>query len=445
MSTNPETRRATVDLTLQQAIDEAHRCLLCHDAPCSQACPGGTDPAKFIRQIRFRNLKGAARTVLGNNPLGGVCAHVCPTDETCRAACLRTGIDEAIDIDGLQRFAVSYGRSRGLVVLEREDETQRPKVAVIGAGPAGLAAAAQLGRMGHGVTVFEGRAEAGGMLRYGVPESRLPLSALEADVKEITALGVEIRTGTLVDRADAAALLDEGYAAVFVAPGLWKAYTLDVPGVTLDGVDTAVEFLERARGPHDGLAARVRGQNVAVIGGGAVAMDVAHTAHAMGAKKVYAIALEALHELPATRSELEQAHADGVIFKPQCRVTAITGAAGKVAGVVGCETEWIESGRPVPSNARDVEGTHFELRVGVVVQAIGQGPTEVVGRILSRVDRRGKLADVDPMTLESNVKGLYAGGDVVRGPGTVVRAVADGKRAASAIHQFLSENAEVAL
>ena len=228
MSTTHPTAEHGTPMTVQQAIEEAHRCMLCHDAPCSTACPGGTDPAKFIRQIRFLNLKGAARTVLQNNPLGEVCAYVCPTEDTCVRACLRAGLDRPIDIDGLQAFAVEYGRAHGLKALEKAP-ARAEKVAVVGAGPAGLAAAASLGVYGYQVTVHEARAKLGGMLRYGVPESRLDDAKLDADLAEIRELGVEFKTSTVIESEDGAAkLLQDGYAAVFVAPGLWAPITLDL-------------------------------------------------------------------------------------------------------------------------------------------------------------------------------------------------------------------------
>jgi NADPH-dependent glutamate synthase beta subunit-like oxidoreductase len=432
-------------LTVQQAIAEASRCLLCHDAPCSQGCPGGTDPAKFIRQIRFFNFKGAARTVLRNNPLGGVCAHVCPSGETCVKACLRSGLDRPIDIDGLQRFAVDHGRQLGLTALF-PGEPRPEKVAVVGGGPAGLAAAARLAQLGYKVTLLEARAAVGGMLRYGVPESRLSDAALDADLAEILALGVEVRTGMKLESENAAlGLLDQGFAAVFVAPGLWAPAQLKVPGIELDGVSNAIEFLALAR--TDAAAARglVEGRAVAVIGGGSVAMDVAHVAKLLGARRLYAIALEGMAELPAAERELALAFADGVSIKAQCMVTKILGEAGRVVSVEGVETEWIDpAGKLIPSNARPIEGTSFALRVGAVIQAIGQGPAPGVGGLVAAAAKERGLLVADEKTAATTVARIFAGGDVVRGAGTVVQAVGDGTRAATAIHELLSGSKEVA-
>jgi NADPH-dependent glutamate synthase beta subunit-like oxidoreductase len=428
-------------LTFQQAIDEANRCLLCHDAPCSSACPGGTDPAAFIRKIRFLNLKGAARTVLTNNPLGGACAYVCPTAETCRGECLRQGLDRPIDIDGLQRFAVEYGREHGVVALEA-GPARREKVAVIGAGPAGLTAAARLASYGYKVVLFEARAKAGGMLRYGVPASRLGDAALDADLDEILNLGVELRTNAALDRDNAAEkLLGEGFNAVFVAPGLWQSRTLAVPGVDLKGVGTALEFLDQLRSAPEKASSLVKGKNVAIIGGGSVAMDVAHCARQLGAARIYAIALEALPELPATESEQEGARRDGLIIKPQCQVTRIIGEGACVAALEGVETEWISPGKLVPSNARAVEGTSFRLRVEAVVQAIGQTSTATAGAILAKAKKSGPLVQVDEKTQATSLDAVFAGGDASRGAGTAVAAVGDGKRAADAIHRLLSKEA----
>ena len=430
-------------LTLSQALEEAARCLLCHDAPCDGACPGGTNPSKFIRQIRFLNLKGAARTVLNNNPLGGVCAYVCPTDETCVRACLRSGLDKPIDIDGLQRFAVEYGRGQGLQAIRR-GESRPGRVAVVGAGPAGLVAAARLAMYGYDVTVFEARAKAGGMLRYGVPPGRLSEEAMDADLDEVLSLGVDLKCDTPVERENGAkALLDEGFDAVFAAPGLWKPYLLQTPGIDLNGVTDALTFLADVRTNRVAVEALVKGKNVVIIGGGSVALDVAMCAREQGADRIYAVALESMTELPANERELEQARRDGVIIKSQCMVTEILGTDGEVSGVKGVETEWIEPGKLIPANARAVDGTSFQLRAGVVVQAIGQGPTEAVGKVLAATRMQGQLIAANEETGATSQPRIFAGGDIVRGAGTVVEAVGDGKRAADAIHQLLSAGEEV--
>jgi NADPH-dependent glutamate synthase beta subunit-like oxidoreductase len=383
--------------------------------------------------------------VLRNNPLGGVCAHVCPTEDTCVKACLRSGLDRPIDIDGLQRFAVDHGRQVGVKALLRGEAARPERVAVVGAGPAGLAAAAMLAQLGYQVTLLEERAKAGGMLRYGVPASRLSEEALDADLGEILALGVEVRAGQRIESKDAAlALLEKGFAAVFVAPGLWKPAGITVPGIDLAGITNALDFLSLARTDAARAAALVEGRGVAVVGGGSVAMDVAHVARVLGARRLYAIALEGMAELPAAERELALAFEDGVSIKAQCMITKILGEGGAVAGVEGVETEWVEPGKLVPANARPIEGTSFRLRVGAVIQAIGQGPTPAVAGLVAAATRNRGLLVADEKTQATSVARVFAGGDVVRGAGTVVQAVGDGKRAAAAIHELLAGSKEVA-
>jgi len=429
--TRPNTSAGTHGgYSLQGAMEEAQRCLLCHDAPCSTACPGGTDPARFIRQIRFQNFKGAARTVMGNNPLGGVCAHVCPTGRTCAGSCVREELDRPIDIDGLQRFAVAYGRFLGVKPPTR-GQNRDMKVAVVGAGPAGLTAAARLARRGYQVTVLERRAEAGGMLRYGVPRSRLSSEALRGDLEELEALGVAFKLEHEVAGDDpAATLLGQGYNAVFVGTGLWKARTLDLPGMDLHGVTTAIAFLDDGQAAPERCEALVKGKNVAIVGGGSVAMDVARVAREHGAARLYAVALEGMDELPAEPGELEEARADGLQILGRHRLTRVLGEGGKVTGAEGVEIAWIEPGKLVPENARDIQGTAFKLRVDAVIQAIGQVPAH------------GGMMRVDEGTQATGRPGVFAGGDIVRGAGTVIAAVGDGKRAADAIHRRLGGSDE---
>lgn len=430
-------------MNLQQAITEASRCLLCHDAPCSSACPAGTDPGTFIRQIRFYNFKGAARTIIGNNPLGAVCAEVCPTADSCVGACLRTELDQPIDIGALQAFATAYGRQHGLQVMHK-GEAKDQRVAVVGGGPAGLAAAAVLAQRGYGVTVFEARAQVGGMLRYGVPTSRLSESFLEADLQDILRLDVEFKTDQRIDADDGAkALLDQGFAAVFVAPGLWKGNSLPIPGADLDGVSTALAFLDDARHKPDQVRSQVQDKTVCVIGGGSVAMDVCTSAAALGAQRIYVVALEDMGDLPAQDEEVQECMGLGVRFRTQCQINSIVGD-GKVNAVKGQEIAWIEPGKLIPSNARPIEHSDFSLPVDVVVQAIGQGADPCLGQILKGAERAGHFLKADEQTLAISLKGLFAGGDIVRGPATVVEAVADGKRAAQAIDNMLSGSQEVA-
>ena len=424
-------------LTPSQATAEAERCLLCLDAPCSKACPAGTDPGTFIRKLRLRNLKGAVRTIKENNVLGGVCGVTCPTERLCEKECSATGIDRAIRIGALQRFLVEYGWRVGFKPLSAKP-ANHVRVAVVGSGPAGLSCAATLAREGFGVTVFEARGQAGGILRHGVPPFRLGEDLLGREVADVAALGVKFACGAPVGGA-IDGLLRQGFRAVFLAAGLASPYRVAVPGADLRHVFASADFLREARSPGGGGAAVVKRVNVAIVGGGSVAMDVATTCKALGAARVYCIALEAMDELPAARADLHDAVDRHVIVKPQARILEILGTDGAVSGVRGCETEWVVPGLLAPSNARAVEGTEFALRVGAVVFAIGSGPDPRLREALPGAEfTAGGLVKVDPETMATAVAGVFAGGDVVRGPGLVVEAVADGKKAALGIAAFCS-------
>lgn len=427
--------------SLTQAVAEADRCLLCHDAPCSAGCPAETDPGKFIRKLRLKNLKGAVRTIKENNILGGVCGMVCPTGRLCEEKCSATEIDKPINIGRLQRFLVEYGWQIGFNPLIKKP-ANNIKAAVVGSGPAGLTCAAELAKEGYDVTVFESNKKPGGILRYGVPSFRLGEDFADREIKDITALGVKIKCNSPVKGKGAVEnLLKKGFKAVFVCTGLSLPYKMDIPGAHLKNVVTSTEFLKDAKaGNHEKTSRLVKNKCVAVIGGGSVAMDVASTCRALKADKVYCLALEGMGELPAYKDDLLTALDHGVIIKPQCRVNEITGKGGAVAGVKGNETKWKVKGPGlfIPSNAEDVPGTGFSLNAGAVIIAIGSGPDPRLKEQMPKVKftRRG-LIQVNKNTLAASAKGVYAGGDIVRGPALAVEAVADGKKAAKAIMEFL--------
>ncbi|MDO8734209.1 MAG: FAD-dependent oxidoreductase [Elusimicrobiota bacterium] len=429
--------------SLTQAIAEADRCLLCYDAPCSEGCPAETDPGTFIRKLRLKNLKGAVRTIKKNNILGGVCGIVCPTGRLCEEKCSSTEIDRAINIGKLQRFLIEYGWQVGFNPLIKKS-VKNIRVAVIGSGPAGLTCAAELAKEGYSVTVFESNKKPGGILRYGVPSFRLGEGFIDRELKDITALGVQIKCNFSVKGKGAIENLLKkgggGFKAVFVAAGLSSPYKLNIPGAHLKNVTTSTELLKDVRaGNQKKISKMVKNKNVAIIGGGSVAMDVANTCKVLKAKKVYCIALESMQEIPADKDDLQMAIDNYVIIKPQCRIKEITGKDGAVSGVKGNETEWKVPGLLIPSNAKDVPGTEFSLKVGAVIIAIGSGPSPQLKEQLPNVQftKRG-LIQVNKKTLATSVKGVYAGGDIVRGPALVVDSIADGKTAAKSIIKVLT-------
>ena len=434
----PEFRRMRRPLGLQEALVEAERCLLCEDAPCSRECPAGTDPGRFIRQIKFRNLKGAARTIRDNNPFGATCAHICPTEKLCASKCTAKGLSHPIDIAGLQHFAVAYGREHGLESPPRP-EGEGSRIAVLGAGPAGAACAAQLARLGHSVRVYEKESAPGGVPRWNIPDFRLPIEEIAADLEGVSALGVEFRCGEAIDSPENLRCVVDQHAAVVVATGLNQSAALPL----FQGAPNVFDYitwLRRAKEDRESMRADVRGKRVAIIGGGSVAMDAAATAMALGARRVFVLSLEHLDELPADPEEIDLVRALHVAF---CAGTMITGAtrdaSGAVAALKGVEIEWGEPGVFLPQNARALESTEFTLAVDHVVQAIGTIPLfAALFPDLPTWDKRC-FAPVGGGNPWSQAGKFFAVGDVVNRGATVVRAVGEGKRVAAAVDAYLRQ------
>ena len=410
-----------------EAVIEASRCLMCDEPPCNKGCPAGVDVRRFVRKIRFGNFRGAARLIRDANPLVGVCGRVCPQEILCMEHCTRANLDTPIDIASLQRFAgdVELG---SLAPLPEGLRDRAERVAVVGAGPAGIAAAVELRRAGFQVELIEREDALGGVLAFGIPPSRLDQSFVESELDYVKRLGVSVRLGA--HEADPAALLARGFDAVFVAPGLWRAFRIGLPGSDLAGVVVASEFLrEVARGGRPSVGARV-----VVIGGGNVAMDAATAAKALGAERVDLCCLEAYDEMPAFRSEIERAQAEGVEFHTRTKPVRLVGERGRVTGFEGEGIRWKVPGSLAPTNAEEIPGSGFSLPADTVIEAIGQGPLDRYPG-LAATDRG--FLKIDPETLATSIPGVFAGGDIVSGGATVVQAVAEGKKAAVAITAWL--------
>jgi dihydropyrimidine dehydrogenase (NAD+) subunit PreT len=425
-SKSKATRLPDGRLTQLGAILEAERCLLCVDAPCAKACPAGTQPDKFLRQLRFENPLGAAETVLDNNPLGGVCGSVCPVSKLCEGACSRKVVDEPIKIGAVQRYL------HDLDVAQKLELPPVPlpighKTAVIGAGPAGLSAARELVRKGSQVTVYERRPQAGGALRYALSPLRMDHHLVDEEVQRIAAMGVKFVFNSTV--LDTKTLLAEGFDAVFVSPGLQTSRMVDIrqnhEHWQKDGIIGALSFLESANTLE---ATRARhlctGKTVVVIGGGSVAMDCAITAKSLGAETVHIVARDSLLALPADEDEIRLVREIGGIFHPEAEVVEVSGE--NVVKVAGYSHQ--THSRTSAYNA--------EIRASTVIVAAGQLLDET-GKMLIK----GNASDgviVKKMSDNKTEKDanqpafrVFAGGDAVRGGGdTVVQAVADGKRAA---------------
>lgn len=425
-------------LNLQGAVIEAGRCLLCHDAPCNTGCGADTDPATFIRKLRMGDIKGAVRTMRENNILAATCAQVCPTCRLCVEGCARSGIDEPIRIAELQAFLADYERHEGMQVLEAPAPGDR-KIAVIGSGPAGLSAAASLAMKGYSVVVYEKMPRPGGLLRYGIPDHRLSQKLLDHEIELIKGLGVQFECERAIGTAEELeGLLQDGFDAVFLGTGCDETYRLRLPGSKLKGVYPWDAFLSQSkdRTGRRKLTTAVKGKRVVVVGGGSVAMDCAVTAKRLGAQRVYAISLEAMEELPADVDEKMQAFQEGIRFKPNCRVTSIVGANGRVKSVRGVEMRWRKPGLFVPKNAVDIPGSQFAVPAHVVVEAVGAGLSgdlqAMLNTLKTQPDKRPK---VNARTQRTSRPRIFAGGDLAGAGKTVACSVLDGKKAAEAIAQ----------
>ncbi len=443
---NFSTMRKGFDLS--QAVAEADRCLLCHDAPCSQACPADTDPGAFIRKLRLKNITGAIRTIKQNNILGGACGVLCPTARLCEEKCSARmasdaspgGDDRPIQIGRIQRCLIEHAWETGFKPLEAP-KPSRAKVAVVGSGPAGLSCAAELAKNGFQVTIFEARPEPGGVLRYGVVAYRFDLDFLARELADVTDLGVEIVCNSPIDgQRDATKLLDEGYGAVFIATGLWGASRLKVPAPQIQGLLTSVDYLSALRdGRFDQMVTACEGKTVAVVGGGSVAMDCVESAVKLGAKDVYLVYRRSYAQMPAEEEERLETLSAGVHYlllnQP---VDFDCDDAGRVQGLKLMRTRLGDadaSGRRKPEILADSEWT---LDCDVVIEAIGNTAEEGSDQWFQGLDltARGLIA-AKADTGETSVPGIFAGGDIVRGPALVVNAVQDGKLAARAIDLYL--------
>jgi len=274
--------------TMAQALEEAERCLLCHDAPCSKGCPGGTDPGTFIRKLKFRNITGAIRTIKQNNILGGACGVLCPTAQLCERECSAVALrGNPIQIGKIQRCLIEHSWELDFTPLEKSAPREE-KIAIIGSGPAGLSCAAELAKAGFQVTIFEARPEAGGVLRYGVPTYRFAQEFLARELKDLERLGVTFQCNTPIqDPGAAEELLTKGFASVFLAPGLWEPMRLKADTTPRSGLFTATDFLSGLRdGRQVQMEKAVKGKRVAVIGGGSVAMDCVESISKLGARDV---------------------------------------------------------------------------------------------------------------------------------------------------------------
>lgn len=423
--------------TLAQAVAEASRCLLCHDAPCATGCPASTAPDLFIRKLRFRNIKGAVRVIKERNVLGGVCGVVCPTDSLCEQRCVATGIDEPIQIGKIQRFLVEYAWDTGFVPLSTQP-ANGVKVAIVGAGPSGLVCAAELAKEGYHAVVFEKRGEPGGMLQFALPEHRLSRAFVRREIDDIRALGVEFNCSAAVQSdADLDRLFAEGYRAVYLATGTWRSVRLDLPHCDSADILDALSWLELAKGNAEQAAERVRDRKVVVIGGGDTALDAATCAKRAGASDVSILYRRSFLEMPASRKEVMATLDEGVHLLLLTQPVDYIIRDGKLEGIRVVRNELQSSNgagrpRPVP-----IPGTEHRFPADVVIEAPGLMPEDKLSFSGVERDQLNRIVVRDAGGATSRLR-VFAGGDAVRGASIVVKAVGDGRRAARAIMDQLA-------
>ena len=432
--------------SLEQAKEEASRCIQCKKRGCVAGCPVEIDIPGFIKAIGDGDMPEAVRILKSKNALPGICGRVCPQETQCEATCSLAKKGAPIAIGRLERFVADWERANMGAATSIDPPTPAGKrVAVVGSGPAGLTAAADLAKLGHSVTIFEALHVAGGVLMYGIPEFRLPKEIVQAEVDYVASLGVKLELDAVVGKlATVDELLNSGYHAVFLGTGAGAPMFMNIPGENLNGIYSANEFLTRVnlmkayRFPEYDTPVKI-GRRVVVIGGGNVAMDSARCALRLGADKVYIIYRRSEVEMPARREEVENAMEEGIEFRLLTNPKQMLG--DEQNWVVGIECYEMELGEPDDSGRRRPivkEGSEFTIDVDMVVEALGTRPNPLVASTTEGLEttRWGTLV-ADEETGKTVKDKVWAGGDIVTGAATVISAMGAGKHAAADIDAYL--------
>jgi len=438
--------------TVERALAEARRCIQCQEPLCELGCPVGVPIRDFVRAVQLGDFAGAAETIRTKNVLPAICGRVCPVEHQCEAQCAVLGRLEPVGIGRLERFVADWERAQPQNGAAPTRVQRLETIAIVGSGPAGLTAASDLARLGYGVTVFEALHAIGGVLRYGIPEFRLPKAIVDEDVERLRGLGVEFRTDVIVGKTVTVdELLGElGYGAVFVGTGAGSPKFMGVPGENLKGVYSANEYLTRVNlmRAYDfpGYDTPVkRPTRAAVIGAGDTAMDAARVSIRLGAEETHVVYRRTQAEMGARAEDHRRCAEEGAIFDWLTLPKRFLGDEdGRVRGLECVRMELGEpddSGRPRPV---EVPGSEFVLDANLAVVALGTNPNPLIPQTTAGLDIDGHgCVVVDPETGATSRPGVYAGGDIATGAATVILAMGAGRRAARAIHNYLEGASDV--
>ena len=429
--------------TEEMAVEEAQRCLHCKHMPCVSGCPVNVQIPKFIQLIAEHKFADACAAIKETSALPAVCGRVCPQETQCEAKCVRGIKGEPDAIGRLERVAADWDMKNGKNEVVKP-ESNGHKVAVIGAGPAGLTCAGDLAKKGYEVTIFEAFHKAGGVLVYGIPEFRLPKAIVQKEVEGLEKMGVKVMTDMVIGKVlSIDELMDDmGFEAVFIGSGAGLPMFMGIEGEDLVGVSSANEFLTRInlmKAYRDDYDTPIRkGKNVAVVGGGNVAMDAARSAMRLGAEHVYIIYRRSEAELPARREEVHHAKEEGIEFVLLTNPVKIHGDEN--ANVKSIECIKMELGEPDASGRRrpiPVEGSNFEIPVDTVIMSLGTSPNPLIRTTTEGLEANKKGCLVADEHMATTREGVYAGGDAVTGAATVILAMGAGKTAAASIDEYI--------
>ena len=452
---DPQKRRSIFDqevnigLSPELALSEARRCLDCPDPTCVDGCPVNINIPKFIKKIEANDFKGAIQVLKEYNTLPAVCGRVCPQEQQCEANCFYTVTlkKEPVAIGYLERFAADYERHSGDVSIPEVKKSNGIKVAGIGSGPASLAWAADMARNGYDVTVFEALHEIGGVLKYGIPEYRLPNEIIDFEIENLKKMGVKFKTNFVIGKTKTIEQLrEEGFKAFFIGTGAGLPRFMHIPGENSINILSANEFLTRvnlmggAKPDFDTPIPEVKGKKVAVIGAGNTAMDAVRTSLRLGAERAFIIYRRSRAEMPARAEEIKHAEEEGVEFifltNP---IKYIADENGKVKKIV---VQKMQLGEPDASGRRrpvPIPNSEYEIEADVVVVAIGVSPNPLIPSLYPEIETNRWGAIVVNEDQQTSVEDIFAGGDITRGGSTVILAMGDGRRAAAGMHKHLKQ------